>query len=79
MTDYYKDIEYEVKPREKYGPRFTAEQCFEYRDRNQCSIMKAKDDLMREQMLEDLAKGRCGLDTSLLYDILEYMLENRYV
>lgn len=79
MTDYYKDIEYEVKPSVKYGFRFTASDVRAYRDEHGCSMMHAKDVLMRRQILEDLNKGRCSHDTVMLYDILEYMLENRYV
>lgn len=79
MTDYYKDFEYTFIPHPKYGPRFTADDVYAYRNEHQCSIMEAKDKLMREQILEDLNKGRNTHNTVLLYDILEYMIENRYV
>lgn len=80
MTDYYKDLDYEIYvPREKYSPRFTADDVYAYRNEHQCSMMEAKDKLMREQILEDLDKGRNSHNVVLLYDILEYMLENRYV
>lgn len=79
MTDYYKDIDVEFKPREKYGPRFTATDVRAYRDQNSCGMMQAKNVLMSRQMLADLNKGRRSHDTVMLYDILEYMLENRFV
>ena len=77
MTDYYKDMDHIYVPRQKYGPRFTAAEVRAYRDENSVGMMEAKEHLMRQQILGDLARGRCGLETGLLYDILEYMVENR--
>lgn len=61
----------------KYGPRFTAEDVRALRDEKCCGMYEAKEILMRQQMLEDLKNGRQGLRPSVLYDILEYLLENK--
>ena len=76
MTDYDRDYG-PIVPHVKYGPRFTAAEVRAYRDENFIGMMEAKERLMRQQILGDLEKGRCGLETGLLYDILEYMVENR--
>jgi len=41
--------------------------------------MEAKKILMREQILTDLKRGRNSQDIVLLYDLLEFMIENHYV
>lgn len=78
MTDYNRD-EATYAPYEKYRPQFTATKVRALREERGCGLMEAKQILMRQQILEDLAKGRRTQNTTLLYDILEYMIENRYV
>lgn len=77
MTDYNREEVY--KPRPKYGPRFDAIDVRAYRDEHGCGMMEAKETLMRKQMLNDIMGGRRSHNVTMLYDILEYMLENRYV
>ena len=77
MTDYNREEVY--TPRLKYGPRFTADDVRAHRDMYGLGMMECKEILMKQQIIEDLEKGRSGLDTSLLYDILEYMVRNDYV
>jgi hypothetical protein len=76
MTDYYKDIDDPYIPPKPYGPRFEATDVRMIRDSLGCGLMEARSVLMQEQVLEDLRKGKCGLDTGLLYDILIYLIEN---
>lgn len=81
MTDYYdsnwgSDV---YIPRPKYTLRCTAADVRALRDERGCGLMEAKRILERQQILEDLNKGRRSQDTVLLYDILEYMIENRHV
>ena len=78
MTDYDRDYG-PIVPRVKYGPKFTADDVYELRNERECSLAEAKETLMRKQMLKDLEVGRCGLNTALLYDMLEYMLEKRLI
>lgn len=78
MTDYYKDDE-AYTPRQKYSHRFTAADVRALREERGCGLMEAKRILERRQILEDLNKGRRSQDTVLLYDILEYMMENHLV
>lgn len=77
MTDYYKDWPPEPYiPREKYKPDVLADEVFELRNAKEISLYEAKSILTKQQLLKDLAKGRQGLSTSVLYDILEYIIEN---
>lgn len=76
MTDYYKDDDYEYIPPKPYGPRFDATSVRMLREAKSCGMMEAKQILMQKQMLEDLEKGKCGLETGLLYDILTYLIKN---
>lgn len=78
MTDYYMDDEPYV-PRPKYTHRFTAAEVRSLREERGCGLMEAKRILTRQQILEDLNRGRRSKDTVLLYDILEYMMENHLV
>lgn len=75
MSNYDREDQYVPLP--KYGPKFTAEDVRKLRDEKCCGMYEAKELLMRQQMLEDLRKGRNGLQTSVIYDILEYLLENK--
>lgn len=75
MTDYYKDIEYEYKPRVKYAPKFTSEEVYSLRNDREISLHEAKSILMKEQILKDLTVGRNCHNVVLLYDILEYLIE----
>lgn len=75
MTDYNRD-EAVFKPRPKYGPRFTADDVRSLRDERGCGMMEAKNILMKRQMLHDIEGGRRSHNTTLLYDLLEYMIEN---
>jgi len=76
VTDYYEDAEPYTPPK-PYGPKFTAHDVKNFRNINECSFAAAKEELMNQQILADLAKGKCGHDVSLLYDILEYMVRER--
>lgn len=78
MTDYYIGDE-PYTPRPKYTHRFTVLEVRELREERGCGLLEAKQILMRQQMLEDLKSGRNSHDTVLLYDILEYLIENHYV
>lgn len=78
MTDYNRE-EATYAPREKYGPKFTAVEVRALREERDCGLVEAKQILMRQQILEDLKNGRRTQNTTLLYDILEYMIENRHV
>ena len=78
MTDYYKDDE-PYTPRPKYTHRFTAIEVRALREERGCGMAEAKQILMRQQILEDLKRGRNSQDVVLLYNILEYMIENHYV
>lgn len=78
MTDYNRDEAVYV-PRQKYAPKFTVKEVRAFREEHECGLMDAKKELMRRQILEDLNRGRNSHDTVLLYDILEYIVENRYV
>lgn len=77
MTDYYKDVEYTYTPREKYTCRFTATDVHALREERGIGLMEAKSILMKEQILKDIQSGRNSLNVSLLYDILEYMIEGK--
>lgn len=77
MTDYYKDYE-AYKPWPKYAHRFTVTEVRALREERGCGLMEAKQILMRQQILGDLKKGRNTQDVVLLYDILEFMIENKY-
>ena len=77
MTDYNRD-EAEFTPRPKYGPRFNAADVRAFRDENECGMLTAKECLMKEQLLNDIQGGRATHNVTLLYDIVEYMIENRY-
>jgi len=78
MTDYYKDDEVYI-PRPKYSLRCTAADVRALRDERGCGLMEAKRILERQQILDDLNRGRNSQDTVLLYDILEYMMESHLV
>lgn len=78
MTDYYKDSE-PYTPRSKYSHRFTATEVRALREERECGLVEAKQILIRQQILEDLKRGRNSQDVVLLYDLLEYMIENHYV
>lgn len=77
MTDYYKDWPLETyKPKPKYNPSINIQDVFNPRETKEISLSAAKNILVKKRLLKDLAKGRQGLSTSVLYDILEYIIEN---
>ena len=78
MADYDRDYG-PIAPRVKYGPKFDAGDVRKLREETGAGMMECKRSLMRKQMLKDLEVGRCGLNTALLYDMLEYMLEEHLI
>lgn len=74
MSHYNREEEY--VPREPYKLRFTAEDVRQVRDSKQVGMMTAKDILVREQILNDIQRGRRSLDVALLYDLLEFMIQD---
>lgn len=77
MTDYNRETAYVSQP--KYTHRFSANDVRALREELGCGLIEAKGILVRQQIREDLQKGRRSLDVALLYDLLEYMMENHLV
>lgn len=77
MTDYNRETAY--VPRPKYTHRFSANDVRALREELGCGLAEAKGILVRQQISEDLQKGRKSLDVATLYDLLEYMMENHLV
>lgn len=78
MSNYERDTE-PYTPPVKYGPRFTAVDVRKVRDEYDCGLVTAKGILMRKQIQEDLANGKCSLNVGLLYDVLLYLTENQLI
>lgn len=76
MTDYYKEAEPYTPPK-MYGPRFSAEHLRETRNDLECGLLAARQHLMREQILMDLADARRTNNVAFLFDVLEYMVRER--
>lgn len=77
MTDY--DREEVYVPRPEYTHRFTAAEVRTLREERGCGMVEAKEILMRRQIMEDIKSGRNSHNVVLLYDLLEYMLENHII
>jgi hypothetical protein len=75
MTDYYKESA-PWFPSPKYSHRFTSQDIKDLCAEQGCGIFEAKQILMRRQIMEDINNGRRTQNVVLLYDLLEYMLEN---
>lgn len=77
MTDYYREEKY--TPRQKYTHRFTAADVRALREERGCGMGEAKNILMKQQVRTDLERGRNSHNVVMLYDLIEYMLENHLV
>ena len=76
MTDYDRDRGPYIPP-PKYDPHPSLDQIQEFRELNGYShtFKESAGHLIRDQIREDLTRGRSGLNVGLLYDIMEYMNE----